>query len=43
MSAEATIAVCVLLTLGVFALEAYNVHRLRRSMTQQPAEDADAE
>ena len=41
MSAEVTIAVCVLLTLGVFALEAYNVYR--RSMTQPPSEDSDAE
>jgi hypothetical protein len=43
MSAEFTIAVCVLLTLGVFALEAYNVHRLRRSMTQPPSEDSNAQ
>ncbi len=43
MSAQATIAVCVLLTLAVFALETYNVRRLRRSVTQQAVVDSDAE
>jgi hypothetical protein len=43
MSAQATIAVCVLLTLGVFALETYIVRRLRRSVTQQTGIDSDAE
>lgn len=43
MSAEATIVVCVLLTLGVFALETYNVRRLRRTVTQQTVGDSDAE
>jgi|APCry1669188879_1035177.scaffolds.fasta_scaffold327381_2 hypothetical protein len=43
MSAQATIAVCVLLTLGVFALETYNVRRLQRLVTQQTVVDSDAE
>ena len=34
MSATATIAVCVLLTLVVFVIDAWNIRRMRRAVLQ---------
>jgi hypothetical protein len=40
MSATMTIAVCVMLTLLVFAIDAFSIRRERRAILQVPLQDS---